>query len=55
VPLANVIVAATGSWRIVFLVTALMNFAVVAMALFVLRPLRHHSLARAVLRPLGAE
>jgi MFS transporter, OFA family, oxalate/formate antiporter len=55
VPLANVIVAATGSWRIVFLVTALMNFSVVAIALFVLRPLRHHSLARAVPRPLGAE
>jgi MFS transporter, OFA family, oxalate/formate antiporter len=54
VPLANVIVAATGSWRMVFLVTALMNFAVVAMALFVLRPLRQHSLARTAYRPVGA-
>ncbi len=55
VPLANVIVAATGSWRMVFLVTALMNFAVVALALFVLRPLRQHSLARHGYRPVGAE
>ena len=55
VPLANVIVAATGSWRMVFLVTALMNLAVVALALFVLRPLRQHSLARHGYRPVGAE
>ena len=55
VPLANVIVAATGSWRMVFLVTALMNFATVALALFVLRPLRQHSLARHGYRPVGAE
>jgi OFA family oxalate/formate antiporter-like MFS transporter len=55
VPLANVIVAATGSWRMVFLVTALMNFAVVALALFVLRPLRQQSLARHGYRPVGAE
>ena len=40
VPLANVIVAATGSWHMVFLVTAIMNFIVVGLALFVLRPLR---------------
>jgi MFS transporter, OFA family, oxalate/formate antiporter len=55
VPLANVIVAATGSWRMVFLATALMNFAVVAMALFLLRPLRQHSLTRTAYRPVGAE
>ena len=55
VPLANVVVAATGSWRMVFLITALMNLAVVAMALFVLRPLRQHSLAGAASRALGAE
>jgi OFA family oxalate/formate antiporter-like MFS transporter len=41
VPLANVLKAETGSWHAVFVVTALMNFAVVALALFVLRPLRH--------------
>ena len=55
VPLANVIVAATGGWRMVFLVTAIMNFAVVALALFVLRPLRSRSLVRPAYRPAGAE
>jgi OFA family oxalate/formate antiporter-like MFS transporter len=45
VPLANVIKAATGSWHMVFVVTAIMNFVVVALALFVLRPLRSRSMA----------
>ena len=40
VPLANVIKSASGSWHLVFVATALMNFAVVAMAVFVLKPLR---------------
>ena len=40
VPVANLITAATGSWHMVFVVTAIMNFAVVALALFVLRPMR---------------
>ena len=40
VPLANVLKAHTGSWHMVFVVAALMNFTVVALALFVLRPLR---------------
>ncbi len=40
VPLANIIKSSTGSWHTVFVVTALMNFAVVAMAIFVLKPLR---------------
>jgi OFA family oxalate/formate antiporter-like MFS transporter len=40
VPFANVIKAATGSWWTVFLVAAVMNFVVVALAMFVLRPLR---------------
>jgi len=40
VPLANVIKASTGSWHMVFAVTAIMNFVVVALALFVLKPLR---------------
>jgi MFS transporter, OFA family, oxalate/formate antiporter len=39
-PVANQIKDATGSWEMVFLATTLMNFAVVAMALFLLRPLR---------------
>ena len=55
VPLANVIKAMTGSWHMVFVVTAVMNFVVVALALFVLRPLRQHSLARPAYRPVGAE
>ena len=40
VPLANVIKAHTGSWHMVFVVTAIMNLIVVALALFVLKPLR---------------
>ncbi len=40
VPLANVLKAATGSWHAVFVITAIMNFVTVALALFVLRPLR---------------
>ena len=55
VPLANVIKAATGSWHMVFLVTAIMNFIVVGLALFVLRPLRSRSLMRHAYRPVGAE
>jgi MFS transporter, OFA family, oxalate/formate antiporter len=45
VPLANLFEAATGSWRGVFLVTAIMNVVVVALALFVLRPLRARQMA----------
>ena len=40
VPLANVIKSHTGSWHAVFVVTALMNIVVVALALFVLKPMR---------------
>ena len=40
VPVANLIKMSTGSWHMVFVVTALMNFAVVGLALFVLKPLR---------------
>ncbi len=40
VPLANVIKAHTGSWHMVFVVTAIMNLVVVALALFVLKPMR---------------
>ncbi|MFZ2006252.1 MAG: oxalate/formate MFS antiporter [Stellaceae bacterium] len=45
VPIANLIKAATGGWHMVFVVTAIMNFVVVAMALFVLKPLRSRRLA----------
>jgi OFA family oxalate/formate antiporter-like MFS transporter len=41
VPFANVIQTATGSWHSVFLVAALMNFAVVGVAFGILRPLRY--------------
>jgi MFS transporter, OFA family, oxalate/formate antiporter len=40
VPVANMIKASTGSWHMVFVVTAIMNFVVVALALFVLKPMR---------------
>jgi MFS transporter, OFA family, oxalate/formate antiporter len=40
VPVANLIKVSTGSWHMVFAVTALMNFVVVGLALFVLKPMR---------------
>ncbi len=42
VPLANVLVARTGSWTGVFLACAMANVLVVILALFVLRPIRLH-------------
>ncbi len=45
VPLANVLKNMTGSWHTVFVVTAIANFVVVALALFVLKPLRTAQLA----------
>jgi OFA family oxalate/formate antiporter-like MFS transporter len=44
VPLANLIKASSGSWQMVFVATAAMNFLVVGLALFVLRPLRSRQL-----------
>src|SRR5271167_4681562 len=46
VPLANVIKTSTGSWHMVFAVTAIMNFVVVGLALFVLKPLRARAMAK---------
>jgi OFA family oxalate/formate antiporter-like MFS transporter len=46
VPVANLINSATGGWRMVFAATAIMNFVVVALALFVLKPLRHRLMAK---------
>ena len=46
VPLANVIKDASGSWHMVFVVTAIMNFVVVGLALFVLKPLRARLMAQ---------
>ena len=53
VPLANVLKAATGTWYSVFLVAAIMNFVVVLLAIFVLRPLRRSQ--NAVVDPLVAQ
>jgi MFS transporter, OFA family, oxalate/formate antiporter len=47
VPLANVIKDHTGSWHMVFVATTVMNFIVVFLALFVLRPLRKRVIAKA--------
>src|ERR1700753_976649 len=40
VPLANMLKSYSGSWHSVFVVASLMNFAVVLMALFIVRPMR---------------
>jgi len=44
VPVANMIKSSTGSWHMVFAVTALMNVVVVALALFVLKPMRRRAM-----------
>ncbi|MGB7036630.1 MAG: oxalate/formate MFS antiporter [Xanthobacteraceae bacterium] len=46
VPVANLIKSATGGWHFVFVLTAIMNFVVVALALFVLKPLRARTIAK---------
>jgi OFA family oxalate/formate antiporter-like MFS transporter len=45
VPVANMIKASTGSWHMVFVATAIMNVIVVALALFVLKPMRSRVVA----------
>jgi OFA family oxalate/formate antiporter-like MFS transporter len=45
-PVANIIKEATGSWHMVFLVCTIMNFVVVGLALFVLRPMRRQAMER---------
>ena len=40
VPLANVLKSYTGSWHAVFIAASIMNFVVVGLALFVVRPMR---------------
>jgi len=47
VPLANVLKDWSGGWHMVFVVTAIMNFAVVALALLVLKPMRSKLLTKA--------
>jgi MFS transporter, OFA family, oxalate/formate antiporter len=46
VPVANIVQKATGGWHMVFVVTAIMNFLVVALALFVLKPMRNRLLTQ---------
>ena len=46
VPVANVIKTHFGSWHAVFVVTAIMNMVVVALALFVLKPMRARQMAQ---------
>jgi len=46
VPVANMIKVSTGSWHLVFLLTAAMNIVVVAIALFVLKPMRARMMAK---------
>jgi MFS transporter, OFA family, oxalate/formate antiporter len=46
VPVANIIKSHNGSWHMVFVITAIMNFIVVALALFVLKPTRSRFLAK---------
>jgi MFS transporter, OFA family, oxalate/formate antiporter len=46
VPLANIVKTATGGWHAVFVVTTIMNFTVVGLALFVLKPLRQRVIAK---------
>jgi OFA family oxalate/formate antiporter-like MFS transporter len=55
VPLANKIEIMTGSWYQVLIVTAIMNFVVVALALFVLKPLRARHIANSTMRLRAAE
>ena len=45
-PIANLIKDATGSWHTVFLLTTIMNFVAVGLALFVLKPMRRRAVAR---------
>ncbi len=45
VPVANLVKNATGGWHTVFVVTAIMNFIVVGLALFVLKPMRDRLMA----------
>ena len=46
VPIANLIKEATGSWHMVFVATAIMNFVVVGLAIFVLKPMRARMMAK---------
>jgi len=53
VPLANILKSHTGSWHSVFVVASIMNFIVVGLALFVVRPMRRSISASENKRPVG--
>ena len=46
VPLANVLQVATGSWKVVFLVAAVLNIVAAVMALVVLKPMRIKTMSK---------
>jgi MFS transporter, OFA family, oxalate/formate antiporter len=46
VPLANVVTTATGSWNVVFYISAVLNIVAAVMALAVLKPMRQRALAK---------
>ncbi len=46
VPLANVLTTATGSWRAVFIIAAILNIVAAVMALLVLKPMRIKAMTR---------
>jgi MFS transporter, OFA family, oxalate/formate antiporter len=48
VPVSNAIKTASGSWHMVFVVTAIMNFTVVGLALFVLKPMRRRLIGQSI-------
>jgi OFA family oxalate/formate antiporter-like MFS transporter len=54
VPLANILMSATGSWHAVFVVAALMNAAAALLAWFVLRPMRSAHIDRISAQMAGA-
>ena len=54
VPLANVLVSATGNWHAVFVVGALLNAAAALLAWFVLRPMRRAHMGRISTQMAGA-
>jgi OFA family oxalate/formate antiporter-like MFS transporter len=58
VPLANVLVAATGGWKTAFVIASVLNVIAALMAIFVLKPMRHRmisetQLSPAVIKPAG--
>jgi len=48
VPIANLMKSHFGNWHAVFVLTALMNLAVVALALFVLKPMRQRAMKQSM-------